>query len=322
MKNQRGQVLVVLLLVMLVGLTIGLAITQRTVTDVSTSTQVEQSSRAFSAAEAGIESGATRTFSQGTSTFTLDNSTLSNDSSANVTVKTGLPEPGQAIEYPGSRCSTKGASVNRESVAQFWLVNPRLSNFNYSTVSADTSRYTGPSITIYFGDTATCPNFPTPENPAIEANLLVMDSAGQFFTQRTYYDSINRNPANNFQVLSTVSECSGSQTVDTTVSIASLFRCAKVLNLTYSPPTGFSCAPNPCLPILVRVRILYNEYIQKVALAPYGAPAGTYPLPPQVDLLTSVGQSGQSQRTISAFRFYNIPLPFFDYAIFSRLRHK
>ena len=53
--SQSGQIVIILLLLMLVILSIGLAVTQRTITNVSTSSQTEQSSRAFSAAEAGLE---------------------------------------------------------------------------------------------------------------------------------------------------------------------------------------------------------------------------------------------------------------------------
>ena len=53
--GQKGQVLLVILLVMVVGLTIGLSLSTRSVTDIKISTQLEESSRAFAAAEAGIE---------------------------------------------------------------------------------------------------------------------------------------------------------------------------------------------------------------------------------------------------------------------------
>lgn len=53
---ERGQVILILVLITVVGLTIGLALISRTITDIRISSQIEQSSRAFSAAEAGIES--------------------------------------------------------------------------------------------------------------------------------------------------------------------------------------------------------------------------------------------------------------------------
>lgn len=54
-KDESGQTLVILLLVMVVTLAIGLSVATRSITDLRISTQTEQSSRAFSAAEAGIE---------------------------------------------------------------------------------------------------------------------------------------------------------------------------------------------------------------------------------------------------------------------------
>ena len=53
--NKKGQILLALILVMTVALAIGLSVIQKSLVDVSTSTKVEQSSMAFSAAEAGIE---------------------------------------------------------------------------------------------------------------------------------------------------------------------------------------------------------------------------------------------------------------------------
>ena len=55
MKKQSGQALLIILLVMAVGLTVALAIVSRSVTDIRISRQEEESARAFSAAEAGIE---------------------------------------------------------------------------------------------------------------------------------------------------------------------------------------------------------------------------------------------------------------------------
>lgn len=54
-KNQKGQIVLILVLMTIVGVTIGLSLISRTIQDVRISSQIEQSSRAFSAAEAGIE---------------------------------------------------------------------------------------------------------------------------------------------------------------------------------------------------------------------------------------------------------------------------
>ena len=53
--GERGQALLIVLLVMTVALTVGLSVATRTIVNVRITTQEEQSQRAFSAAEAGIE---------------------------------------------------------------------------------------------------------------------------------------------------------------------------------------------------------------------------------------------------------------------------
>lgn len=55
MKKDLGQIALGILLIMLVLLTVGLAVVSRSVTDIRISKETEESARAFSVAEAGIE---------------------------------------------------------------------------------------------------------------------------------------------------------------------------------------------------------------------------------------------------------------------------
>lgn len=55
MRENSGQIALVVLLIMVALLTIGLAVVSRSVTDIRISKETEESARAFSAAEAGIE---------------------------------------------------------------------------------------------------------------------------------------------------------------------------------------------------------------------------------------------------------------------------
>ncbi len=55
MRKKAGQVLILVLLIVVVALSVGLSIAARNITNLRTSTQTEQSQRAFSAAEGGIE---------------------------------------------------------------------------------------------------------------------------------------------------------------------------------------------------------------------------------------------------------------------------
>lgn len=56
-KNRRksGQILILVLLVVVVALAVGLSVASRNITNLKTSTQAEQSQRAFTAAEGGVE---------------------------------------------------------------------------------------------------------------------------------------------------------------------------------------------------------------------------------------------------------------------------
>jgi hypothetical protein len=54
-KSNSGQVVLMTLLVLVIATTVGLSLMSRSTTDTAITTQVEQSSRAFNAAEAGIE---------------------------------------------------------------------------------------------------------------------------------------------------------------------------------------------------------------------------------------------------------------------------
>ena len=83
MRRDRGQIVLILVLITVVGLTIGLSMISRTITDIRMSSQIEQSSRAFSAAEAGIETALRSNIAIGpTGSVSLDGA------SANYKVKT------------------------------------------------------------------------------------------------------------------------------------------------------------------------------------------------------------------------------------------
>lgn len=55
MKKKHGQVLILVLLVVVVALAVGLSVASRNLTNLRTTTQTEQSQKAFNAAEGGIE---------------------------------------------------------------------------------------------------------------------------------------------------------------------------------------------------------------------------------------------------------------------------
>lgn len=291
-KNQSGQVIIILLLLMLVGLSVGLALTQRSVTDVATSTQGEQSSRAFSAAEAGLEKALSGSIPLG-GAVTLDNS-----SQAQVALSPLLPITGtfSAIEYP---------PIGRETTAQFWFVDP--------TLAVPTSFYNNNGIDLYFG------NAGTTDKPAVEVRIIML-SNNNFYTKNYYFDSDPaRAAANGFMpVTCAVPEILANGILGVNHS----FYCKKTIG-NNSPAanipfpdlgnTGQNCPNASCMLIMARVRLLYVNENHSLALAPRGSAQ----FPPQIQIYNATGTSGQSEKQIQAFRVKDVVPPWFDFAIFS-----
>ncbi len=179
MNNQKGQVILILILVMTVALAIGLSVIQRSLSDVSTATKLEQSSRAFSAAEAGIEKAIQQNSS--ISRITLDNSAI-----IEGVDKNDIPASGQALEY---------LPLAKEEMAQVWLANTETLN----------AVYTLSSFNLYFGT----PN--TTDKPAIEVTIVSWDGLKYVYNKR-FFDSDSTRVANNGFETAT---CSHNHTVRT-----------------------------------------------------------------------------------------------------------
>lgn len=195
MKKQSGQVLVLLILVMTVALATGLSIIQKSLSDISSASKVEQSSRAFSAAEAGIEKA-----------LKGDNSAVNfadNSSTANI-LDQGLqpPVPATGRQIP-LEFQDKFA---KEDVAQVWLADLN------STANPPALFYKQNSLDIYWGNS-------TLDKAALEVTLIYYDGS-KYATKKWYLDhSITRSQDNGFEKVA----CSG-------YSIgASQYQCKKTL---------------------------------------------------------------------------------------------
>ncbi|QQG43269.1 MAG: pilus assembly PilX N-terminal domain-containing protein [Candidatus Daviesbacteria bacterium] len=157
--NASGQIVLILLLVITVSLGIGLAVIQRSLTDISTASNVELSSRAFSAAEAGIE----RALNGNTSGVTVGET--GNSSSATLTDSGLLPSANQALEYP---------PLSKEDTAQFWLADPNTLN----------DYYTQNTLDIYWGtQNIADPN----DRPALSLTLIYF-SGGKYQSKKYFFD--------------------------------------------------------------------------------------------------------------------------------------
>ena len=124
----QGQTILLVLLVITVVLTIALSLITRSITDVSMSRKIEETNRAFSAAEAGIEE------SLRLGGVTLSSSNLSNNTSYQVT----------STRYVNLTEFVFPTVTDKDEASQIFL----------SSYPAYNDPYTGTNITVYWGNAA------------------------------------------------------------------------------------------------------------------------------------------------------------------------
>lgn len=278
MNNEKGQIILTLILVMSVALAIGLSVVQKSLVDVSTSTKVEQSSRAFSAAEAGIEKA-----------LGGDPSGVNFSDIGSKT--TAVSDTGLIPCIPGATdCSPAGSRqdpleyppIAKEDVVQVWLADYQ------SDTNPPRIGYSQSTLDVYWGNSAT-------DRAALELTL-VYHNVTQYVSRKWYLDQIVRSPVNNFEQVTT---CSGY-----TLGPNS-YQCKETID---SLPSGL---------MLLRARLLYNTTSQPLAVQAVGTCGQDCSIPPQARNITSTGAAGETQRKIQLFQVNKVAPPYFDYAIFS-----
>ncbi len=278
MSNEKGQLILTLILVMTVALAIGLSVVQKSLVDVSTSTKVEQSSRAFSAAEAGIEkalkgdTGGVNFPDTGSKTTAVVDTNLIPCTPGVGSCPLGQQDP---LQYP---------PVAKEDVVQVWLANYT------STTNPPPAHYTQSSLDVYWGNS-------DDDKAALELTLVYHDG-NAYKSQKWYLDQISRIPANNFDVSALCGK-------DRWPVGTNKYQCKKTLQ---SLPAGL---------MLLRTRLLYNSSSQPFAVQAVGTCGTSCSLPPQAREITSTGVAGETQRKVNLFLLNNVVPSYFDYAIFS-----
>lgn len=202
-RRQAGQIILILILVMTVALAIGLSVIQRSLSDISTSTKLEQSSRAFSAAEAGIENK----LKGGSGSVNFENI------GSTALVSGGDLGPAEAaagsqqvpLEFP---------PLSREETAHVWLAD-------YSFLSNPPPNfYRQNTLEVYWGNSID-------DKAALELTLVFYN--GGYATRKWYLDhNITRNPDNRFEKVA----CNGSALG------SNQYQCIKELNFTPQETAG------------------------------------------------------------------------------------
>lgn len=303
LNNQDGQILVGFLLIMAVGITLTLSLSSRTTTDLRSTSTTEQSTRAYNAAEAGLEDALKKIENSqvSISSVPITGAGSFGDNNYNFSaVKVGSGT--KAFVYP--------TSVSADEAIQVWLAdNETLSQL-----------YTSDNLKIMWGNLGTAPN--TSTAPGIELDLVYRNrTTGQFGIQNWYYlptGSLNTpvgfNPSSEV-IVSPITIPSINNNLGTDVSFA--------FSVTEGSSNGINLgkidyAQN--YPVLLRIRLLYNsDKAHVVAVMPTAS--ATLPvssLPDQGFMVESLGTSNSgASRKIQVFKSFANMSNIFDYGLFS-----
>lgn len=212
-NNQRGQVLLIIVLVMVVGLTVGLSLASRSIVSLRTSEEEVSSQRALSAAEAGIE--------QVTKTSTsIANGSFLNNSTYNTSI----------TQLSGSSFLVNGGNpVLKDDGSDVWLSD-------YSTDSA--KLYLNPwsgNISVYWGkDNNGC------NQAALEIAVISGSKAAPVVKKYAFDPCITRSNSNNFTAASPGGSVSGETfPFGATISITNGL-IARIIPLYAETPIGVS----------------------------------------------------------------------------------
>jgi hypothetical protein len=169
-KYEEGQILLIVVLVMTIALTIGLSVATRTITNIRTSADQEQSERAFSAAEAGVE--------QALQSNTNTSGSFSNNAQYQTSVNTVI---GQSFLL------RNGVIIPKDDAADVWFAQ-------YPTYATP---WTG-TVTLYWGQSSDVCN-PTEATNTMAALEIVLISGTKANPLVAHYpvDPCNARTTNN-----------------------------------------------------------------------------------------------------------------------------
>lgn len=277
-KYSYGQVILIILLVTAVGLTIGLSLVSRTISDVKISTQVADSSRAFSAAESGIETALKGAAIGGTGVINIGGA------SANYNV-VKLGGDSNPLTLPNN------SPGNTQSV---WLVEHQADGSLFPT---PTPLYTASSLELCWGPDKTSSD-PNPI-PAVEATLLYY-SGGTYKIGKAAFDPSAR--GNNFTPAST------SKPTDNFCNTGKKYE--YILNLASSGTFGNSTGDTL---VLLRLNPVYNT--TDLVVKPAGGVGGNLPTEGKTISSTGTTTSGVA-RKLTVLQGYTTLPSFMDYTLF------
>ena len=282
-SRSSGQVLVIILLVMIVGLTVGLFLLGRTTVDVSVSKNVEESARAFNAAEAGIEEAI-----RDVTTVVVPPVPFAPGLTYQVGVTDITPVGGNF--YPETRLKP----VQIGKVFNMWLVPHNDSTGDLIEAPGQAYKDT---LSICFTNGSI--------TPAIQITMHYKDGpSGEYRSVSTGFDPDPiRNDSNHLKDTNSLTTCNGAAPNNYNYQV----------NIDFANDFGIDLtAPGAAFPLVMRITPLYGS--TAIAVIPDSTASPT--LPKQGNEIESTGRSGGIARTIEVAEQYLVPAPWLDQALY------
>jgi len=179
-KKQKGQVLVIFLLIIVMALAVVLSVASRTITDIRTTSTTDESNRAYFAAESGIEEGLQRVASSPATIIPFN----TNFSNAKATTSVRAYAPTNAPFGNAFTNFMYPENVAKDSVAQIMMMsNPGdpSTGWSWPDNKPGPDGFVGNQMGVYWGADPT-------KSEAIEISLIYYDGTS-YGVQKFSFDS-------------------------------------------------------------------------------------------------------------------------------------
>lgn len=297
---------------MSVVLTVVLSVASRSVSDISVSTVEENSLRAFSAAEAGVEEGLKQFAVSGSIIPVLTPVPLPGGGSYTLTAEQVVPEDnfGSSFIYPRPVKSGEAGTI--------WFVSHDGNDLRCDLSDPFFGCTTATQFRFCWGNSL-APN-DNPQTPAVEISIFYDSTC----TSNLSTCAVSDNDYSDVKVSRILYDPFGNRTTQNHMETASQ-DCNWESSLGFQTPTlqidgtfgiPADCTDQPGCLLMARMKLLYNTDTSY----PVGLRAmadGDPRLPGQGYQIDSTGTSGVSTRQVNVYQTYPEPLDLFDLAIFS-----
>nr|MBI5456076.1 hypothetical protein [Candidatus Levybacteria bacterium] len=278
-KNQKGQTLLVIVLIMVVALTVGLSLASRTITNIRNTREQVSSQKALSAAEAGIE----RAIKKASCTGLCAEGVFSGNTNYSTTVTQVLGDLSFLLNG--------GKIVSKNDATYVWVTSPLDQNNLWQ------NPWSG-NLTIYWGNPGEDCNNASNRPAALEVAVISGTVGAPVMTRRALDPCPTRvATSNNFNVDSSLISANSTKISNVTP----LYKAVFCIGTAGCPIAGKG--------LLVRINPIYADSV--IGAAGAG-------LPSQGVTITSTGTSDDNiKRTVTVFQGYpEVPAEFFPYILF------